>query len=91
MGNEFPMCCENNKGLCTRLSLGQRAAKRATGLRVRVGGKVGDKGPHVRVIYISGYAQILPEAQIPQRTTLLQKPFRLASLAEQLKLVPRKV
>jgi two-component system, cell cycle sensor histidine kinase and response regulator CckA len=47
--------------------------------------------PSVHVIYISGYAQSLPEAQIPRGAAFLQKPFRLASLAEQLKLVPRKV
>jgi DNA-binding NtrC family response regulator len=43
------------------------------------------------VIYISGNAQNLRYAQIPSGAALLQKPFRLATLAEQLKLVPRKV
>jgi hypothetical protein len=47
--------------------------------------------PDIRVIYISGYAQGLPEAQVPTGAVFLQKPFRLASLGEQLKLVPRKV
>jgi CheY-like chemotaxis protein len=47
--------------------------------------------PGVHVIYISGYAQNLPETQIPRGAAFLQKPFRLASLGEQLKLVPRKV
>jgi len=47
--------------------------------------------PEVHVIYMSGYAQSLPEAQIPQGAAFLQKPFRFASLAEQLKLVTRKV
>jgi len=47
--------------------------------------------PDVHVIYISGYAQGLPEAQIPRGAAFLQKPFRLVSLEEQLKLVPRKV
>jgi two-component system, cell cycle sensor histidine kinase and response regulator CckA len=47
--------------------------------------------PEVHVIYISGYAQNLPEAQVPKGAKFLQKLFRLASLAEQLKLVPRKV
>ena len=47
--------------------------------------------PDVHVIYISGYAQSLPEAQIPRGAAFLQKPFRLAYLGEQLKLVPRKV
>jgi two-component system, cell cycle sensor histidine kinase and response regulator CckA len=43
------------------------------------------------VIYISGNAQNLREAKIPKGAAFLQKPFRLATLAEQLKLVPRKV
>jgi PAS domain S-box-containing protein len=47
--------------------------------------------PGVQVIYMSGYAQGLPEAQVPHGASFLQKPFRFASLAEQLKLVPRKV
>jgi two-component system, cell cycle sensor histidine kinase and response regulator CckA len=47
--------------------------------------------PDVQVIYISGYAQGLPEAQVPKGAAFLQKPFRLASLGEQLKLMPRKV
>jgi two-component system, cell cycle sensor histidine kinase and response regulator CckA len=47
--------------------------------------------PGIHVMFISGYAQSLPEAQIPRGAVFLQKPFRLASLGEQLKLVPRKV
>jgi CheY-like chemotaxis protein len=43
------------------------------------------------VIYISGNAQNLRDAQMPKGVAFLQKPFRLAALAEQLKLVPRKV
>ena len=46
--------------------------------------------PSIHVIYISGYAQSLSEAQIPAGAAFRQKPFRFASLAEQLKLVPRK-
>ncbi|HVM76089.1 MAG TPA: PAS domain S-box protein [Candidatus Saccharimonadales bacterium] len=53
--------------------------------------KVEELHPEVRVIYMSGYAQSLPEAQIPQGAAFLQKPFRFASLAEQLKLVTQKV
>ena len=53
--------------------------------------KVEDLHPEVHVIYMSGYAQSLPEAQIPQGAAFLQKPFRFAALAEQLKLVTRKV
>ncbi|HYA62891.1 MAG TPA: PAS domain S-box protein [Candidatus Sulfotelmatobacter sp.] len=46
--------------------------------------------PGVHVIYMSGFAQNLPETQIPPGAPFLQKPFRFASLAEQLKLVPRR-
>jgi CheY-like chemotaxis protein len=46
--------------------------------------------PGVQVIYISGYAQNLPEARVAGGAAFLQKPFRLASLGEQLKLVSRK-
>jgi PAS domain S-box-containing protein len=46
--------------------------------------------PEVQIIYISGYAQNLGEAQIPRGAAFLQKPFRLASLGEQLKLLPRR-
>jgi two-component system cell cycle sensor histidine kinase/response regulator CckA len=53
--------------------------------------QVAEIRPDIRVIYISGYAQNLPEAQIPPDAAFLQKPFRFASLAEQLKLVTRKV
>jgi two-component system cell cycle sensor histidine kinase/response regulator CckA len=52
--------------------------------------QVGEFRPGVHVIFISGYAQSLPEAQIPAGAAFLQKPFRFASLAEQLKLVTRK-
>jgi len=53
--------------------------------------KVEELHPEVRVIYMSGYAQSLSEAQIPAGAAFLQKPFRFAALAEQLKLVTRKV
>lgn len=46
--------------------------------------------PDIHVIYMSGFAQSLPEAQIPLGAAFLQKPFRFASLAEQLKLLPRR-
>jgi hypothetical protein len=39
---------------------------------------------------MSGYAEGLPEAQLPANSTFLQKPFRFATLLEQLKLVRRK-
>jgi two-component system cell cycle sensor histidine kinase/response regulator CckA len=54
--------------------------------------RVTQSHPDVHVIYMmSGYAQGLPEAQVPSGASFLQKPFRFASLAEQLKLVSRKV
>jgi two-component system, cell cycle sensor histidine kinase and response regulator CckA len=53
--------------------------------------RVQELRPEVHVIYVSGYAQGLPEAQVPPGSVFLQKPFRLASLGEELKLVPRKV
>ena len=53
--------------------------------------KVQELHPGIHVIYMSGYAQSLPEAQIPAGAAFLQKPFRFAVLAEQLKLLTRKV
>jgi hypothetical protein len=52
--------------------------------------QVAEFRPGVHVIFMSGYAQSLPEAQIPPGAAFLQKPFRFASLGEQLKLVARK-
>ena len=46
--------------------------------------------PEVQIIYMSGYAEGLPEAQLPANSIFLQKPFRFATLLEQLKLVRRK-
>ncbi len=46
--------------------------------------------PDIRVIYMSGYAEGFPEEQLPSNTTFLQKPFRFATLLEQLKLVQRR-
>jgi len=53
--------------------------------------RVAESHPEAHVIYMSGYAQGLPEAQVPQGASFLQKPFRFASLTEQLKLFTRKV
>jgi PAS domain S-box-containing protein len=47
--------------------------------------------PEVRIVYMSGYAEGFPEAQLPANSTFLQKPFRFATLLEQLKLVRRRV
>jgi PAS domain S-box-containing protein len=46
--------------------------------------------PEVQVVYMSGCAEGLPEAQLPVNATFLQKPFRFATLLRQLKLVRRK-
>jgi two-component system cell cycle sensor histidine kinase/response regulator CckA len=45
----------------------------------------------VQIVYMSGYAEGLPEAQLPANATFLQKPFRFATLLRQLKLVRRRV
>jgi CheY-like chemotaxis protein len=47
--------------------------------------------PEVQIVYMSGYAEGLPEAQLPANATFLQKPFRFATLLRQLKLVRRRV
>ena len=41
--------------------------------------------PDVRVIYISGYAQGLPEAQTPKGAAFLQKPFTLQNLSRKVR------
>jgi len=46
--------------------------------------------PAIHVIYMSGYAEGLPETELPANSTFLQKPFRFATLLEQLKLVRRR-
>ena len=51
---------------------------------------VSEQHPGVRVVYMSGYAEGLPEMQLPPNSAFLQKPFRFATLLEQLKLVQRK-
>lgn len=52
--------------------------------------RVSQRHPGVRVVYMSGYAEGLPEMQLPLHCAFLQKPFRFATLLEQLKLVQRK-
>ena len=47
--------------------------------------------PEIRVIYMSGYAEGFSEAQLPESSTFLQKPFRFATLLEQLKLIRGRV
>jgi two-component system, cell cycle sensor histidine kinase and response regulator CckA len=46
--------------------------------------------PGIRVVYMSGYAEGFPNAELPANSVFLQKPFRFATLLEQLKLVRRK-
>ena len=46
--------------------------------------------PNIHVIYMSGYAESGMDHEIPPEAAFLQKPFRFATLAEQLKLLPRK-
>jgi two-component system cell cycle sensor histidine kinase/response regulator CckA len=60
---------------------------RGTDLRRRVS----ELHPGIRVIYMSGYAPGFLDEPIPAVASFPQKPFRFASLIEQLKLVPRKV
>jgi two-component system cell cycle sensor histidine kinase/response regulator CckA len=47
--------------------------------------------PEVQIVYMSGYAEGLPDADLPAKAAFLQKPFRFATLLEQLKLVRRRV
>lgn len=46
--------------------------------------------PDVKVVFMSGYAGGLPEADLPPNSAFLQKPFRFATLLEQLKLIRRR-
>lgn len=46
--------------------------------------------PNIYVVYMSGYAEGFPEVELPANSVFLQKPFRFATLLEQLKLVRRK-
>ena len=52
--------------------------------------QVRDLQPDIHVIFMSGYAESGMDQQLPPEAAFLQKPFRFATLAEQLKLVPRK-
>ena len=52
--------------------------------------RVSARHPSVHVLYMSGYAEGLPEMQLPPNSAFLQKPFRFATLLERLKLVQRK-
>jgi two-component system, cell cycle sensor histidine kinase and response regulator CckA len=52
--------------------------------------RVAQAHPEAQVIYMSGYAEGFEDAQLPANSVFLQKPFRFATLLEQLKLVRRK-
>jgi two-component system, cell cycle sensor histidine kinase and response regulator CckA len=52
--------------------------------------RVSKTHPEAQVIYMSGYAEGFQNSQLPENSTFLQKPFRFATLLEQLKLVRRK-
>lgn len=45
--------------------------------------------PETRVMYMSGYAEGLPETEIPDGAVFLQKPFRFSALREQITIVSR--
>jgi two-component system, cell cycle sensor histidine kinase and response regulator CckA len=46
--------------------------------------------PEIQVVYMSGYAEGFPETERSPNSAVLQKPFRFATLLEQLKLVRHK-
>jgi DNA-binding NtrC family response regulator len=46
--------------------------------------------PEIQVIFVSGYAESFADAQQRANCTFLQKPFRFATLLEQLKLMRQK-
>jgi YesN/AraC family two-component response regulator len=52
--------------------------------------RVTEVHPEIQVIYMSGYAESFPETQLPPNSTFLQKPFRFATLLQQLKISRRK-
>jgi two-component system cell cycle sensor histidine kinase/response regulator CckA len=52
--------------------------------------RVSQVHPEIRVLYMSGYAEDFQESQLPEDSVFLQKPFRFATLLEQLKLVRRR-
>ena len=53
--------------------------------------QVAELHPGIHVIYMSGSAPGFLDTPIPSDAGFRQKPFRFASLLEQLKLVPRRV
>ncbi|OLD00208.1 MAG: hypothetical protein DMG35_16650 [Acidobacteria bacterium] len=52
--------------------------------------RVAHRHPRVRVVYMSRYVEGFPEMRLSPNSAFLQKPFRFATLLEQLKLVQRK-
>jgi PAS domain S-box-containing protein len=53
--------------------------------------RVASLNPGIRVVFMSGYAGGLQDDELPPNAVFLQKPFRFATLLQQLKLVRRKV
>jgi nitrogen-specific signal transduction histidine kinase/CheY-like chemotaxis protein len=45
--------------------------------------------PHIQVLFMSGYAEGLPEIQLPAGAAFLQKPFSFASLLQALRALSR--
>jgi PAS domain S-box-containing protein len=52
--------------------------------------RVSQLHPEIRVLFMSGYAEGFPETQLPPSASFLQKPFRFATLLEQLRMVRQK-
>jgi len=46
--------------------------------------------PSIQVVYMSGYAEGFSQTELPPNSVFLQKPFRFATLLEQLKLFRRR-
>ena len=46
--------------------------------------------PKIKVLFMSGYAEGFPETELPPGSSFLQKPFRFATLLEQLRMMQRK-
>lgn len=53
--------------------------------------RVTESHPETQVVYMSGYAEGFSEAELPANAVFIQKPFRFATLLEQLKLMRRRV
>ena len=52
--------------------------------------RITESRPEIKVLFMSGYAEGLPETELPPGASFLQKPFRFAALLEQLRMMERK-